>query len=130
VERPVEPGAHPRVTGQSLLMGDCASCHAAPAEGKSGEELYGVVCGMCHGASAEGAAHGPSLRSSDYLASRDDEELWEAIAYGTSNPGMPGFSELMGGPLSDRQIRSLVELLRGWGPLSAPKVEAHDRVQP
>jgi mono/diheme cytochrome c family protein len=73
---------------------------------------------MCHGSAGQGAEHGPSLRTPDYLASRDDEELSAAIAYGTSNPRMPGFAELMGGPLSEEQVRSLVELVRRWGPLS------------
>ena len=115
VEVPREPGSHPPTSGQSLLMGECASCHAAPAEGKTGAELYNAVCGMCHGAQAEGQL-APSLRNPSYLNARSDDELAEGIAYGTANPNMPGFSELMGGPLSEAQIRSLVELLRSWGP--------------
>jgi mono/diheme cytochrome c family protein len=112
-----EPGAHPPTGGQSLLMGDCASCHAEPAAGKTGEPLWSVVCAMCHGSEGQGGEHGPSLRTADYLSSRDDEALSVAIAYGTSNPRMPGFAELMGGPLSEEQVRSLVELVRRWGPL-------------
>lgn len=112
-----EPGAHPPTGGQSLLMGDCATCHAEPAAGKTAEPLWSAICAMCHGSEAQGADHGPSLRSPDYLSTRDDEELSIAIAYGTSNPRMPGFAELMGGPLSEEQVRSLVELVRRWGPL-------------
>lgn len=126
VEQPLEPGAHPRVTGQSLLMGECASCHAEPADGKTAEALYASVCAMCHGAQAEGGAHGPSLRTPDYLATRDDEELGVAISYGTSNPGMPGFSRTMGGPLTEEQVLSLVEVIRRWGPLSAAAPEPRD----
>jgi cytochrome c553 len=126
VERPLEPGAHPRTTGQSLLMGDCASCHAEPAADKRAEALYTAVCAMCHGEQAEGGEHGPSLRTPDYLATRDDQELGVAISYGTSNPGMPGFSRTMGGPLTDEQILSLVEVIRRWGPLSAPSPEPGD----
>lgn len=110
-----KPG-HPPWAGQSLLMGSCAGCHAAPAAGKSGEPLWAAVCAMCHGARAEGGV-GPGLRAPDYLAAHDDRALAEAIAYGTANPRMPGFSDAMGGPLSRGQIESLVRLLRAWGPL-------------
>lgn len=118
-ERP-SPG-HPPISGQSLLIGDCASCHAKPASGKSGGDLWNAVCSMCHGRQAEGG-RAPSLREASYLESRDDKTLADAIAYGTVNPKMPGFSVDMGGPLSREQIESLVKLLRSWGPIrsSAP----------
>jgi mono/diheme cytochrome c family protein len=112
------PGGHPRFTGQSLLMGSCAGCHATAGQGRSGKELYGAVCAMCHGAVAEGGK-APGLRDSAYLASHDDKALAEAIAYGTANPKMPGFSDLMGGPLDASQIASLVKLLRTWGPIAS-----------
>lgn len=119
VDRPPTPDGHPPITGQSLLMGSCASCHAAPAAGKRGEELWKAVCGMCHGAAAEGGL-APTLRAPDYLASKDDAALRTAIAYGTANPKMPGFSDQMGGPLRAEQIDSLVGLLRTWGPTATP----------
>lgn len=108
-------GGHPPILGQSLLMGDCAGCHAAPASGKSGRELWDGVCAMCHGPDARGA-RGPSLRARSFLETRTDEELTQGIAYGTANPRMPGFARLMGGPLDDAQVASLVSLLREWGP--------------
>lgn len=111
---PTVSGGHPRIGGQSLLMGECASCHAAPASGKTGAELYAAVCAMCHGPRAAGE-RAPSLRHPSYLDEREDRELAEGIAYGTTNPRMPGYSELMGGPLNDEQIDSLVRLLREWG---------------
>lgn len=128
--RPIEeesmPGGHPRFTGQSLLMGSCATCHAAPARGKSGEALYAAVCAMCHGPKALGG-RAPSLRARGYLAGHDDKSLGEAIAYGTANPKMPGFSDLMGGPLDAAQVASLVKLLRTWGPSDAPATPSPPR---
>lgn len=112
------PGGHPRFTGQSLLMGSCAGCHAAPAEGKTGAPLWDAVCSMCHGTTGNGAL-APGLRSKDYLVAHDDASLGQAIAYGTANPKMPGFSRLMGGPLDEAQIGSLLRLLRSWGPVPA-----------
>jgi len=126
VDLPALGDGHPAIGGQSLLMGDCGSCHAAPAAGKSGEELYRAVCAMCHGDTATGG-RAPSLRETSYLQTRGDGELAEAIAYGTANPSMPGFSSMMGGPLDDDQVESLVRLLRSWGPTtngSGP--DAHD----
>ena len=110
---------HPPITGQSMLVGTCGSCHARPAEGKTGEALYAAVCAMCHGDQARGAlAYG--LREPGYLGAHDDAALGEAIAYGTTNPRMPGFSKDMGGPLDSAQVSSLVDLLRRWGPLPSP----------
>lgn len=119
VDLPQAPGGHPPIAGQSMLMGSCGSCHAATAAGKTGEELWKAVCAMCHGPAAEGG-RAPSLRTADYLASKDDAALATAITYGTANPKMPGFSELMGGPLRADQIDSLVRLLRSWGPSVPP----------
>ena len=118
VETPAADGSHPSTAGRSLLSGECVSCHASPATGRTGADLYRAVCAMCHGPAAEGGAHGPSLRAPGYLSSHTDDELRTAIAYGTANPRMPGFSAVMGGPLDDAQVDSIVRLLRSWG--SAP----------
>ncbi len=115
VERNVRDGEHPPTAGQSLLIGSCSDCHAAPAAGRTGAELYAAVCAMCHGEMATGGL-APSLQNRDYLDSRTDEELHGYITYGSANPKMPGFSSMMGGPLSEPQIDSLVILLRSWGP--------------
>lgn len=112
------PGEHPPIAGQSMLVGECADCHATPAATRSGEPLYRAVCAMCHGPEGGGTL-APSIRDPDYLASHSDQELATAIAYGTANPKMPGFVDLMGGPLSTDQVDSLVRLMREWGPLSA-----------
>lgn len=114
---------HPRDTGQSLLMGSCARCHASPAAGRSGEALWGAICAMCHGATGNGAS-APGVRAKAFLAGCDDSALTHVITYGTANPKMPGFSELMGGPLDAEQIASLVTLLRRWGPNSADEPAA------
>lgn len=106
------PTGHPRVTGQSLLMGSCASCHAAPAAGKTGVPLWEAVCAMCHGKTGEGLGA--------FMVSHDNTALTQAITYGTADPKMPGFSTLMGGPLDDAQVASLAELLRRWTPAPSP----------
>ena len=112
-------GEHPRIAGQSMLIGECAACHAAPAAGKLGTDLYAAVCATCHGEDGAGV-HAPSIRDPSYLAGRTDEELQQAIAYGSANPRMPGFLDLMGGPLDTAQVDSLVTLMRSWDPGSDP----------
>jgi hypothetical protein len=104
----VLPNGHPRFAGQSLLMGACASCHAAPAQRKTGEALWDAVCAMCHGPTDE--------RLGTFARTHDDAALTLAIAYGTTNPKMPGFSGLMGGPLDEAQVASLVKFLRASPP--------------
>ncbi len=107
-EDEVLPNGHPRFAGQSLLMGSCASCHAIPEEGKTGAALWEAVCSMCHGPTDE--------RLGAYVRSHDDAALTQAITYGTANPKMPGFSSLMGGPLDEAQVASLVKFLRSPPP--------------
>ncbi len=119
VEVQRKEGEHPRVAGQSLLVGECATCHAAPAAGKHGAELYAAICASCHGDDGAGV-HAPSIREASYLAGRTDDDLNQAISYGSANPKMPGFLDLMGGPLDAAQVDSLVRLMRSWEPGSDP----------
>jgi mono/diheme cytochrome c family protein len=107
-DEPALPNGHPRYAGQSPLMGSCATCHAAPAQGKNGAALWEAVCAMCHGGTGE------SLGA--FVEAHDDPAVAQTIAYGTANPKMPGFSELMGGPLDAAQVASLVALLRARNP--------------
>jgi uncharacterized protein DUF1573/cbb3-type cytochrome c oxidase subunit III len=101
---------HPPTSGQNYLLGSCASCHAAPAAGKQGADLYAAVCAMCHGPAGEGGI-APSLR-----ASLRSGEAGATIALGTADPRMPGFSSDLAGPLDPEQIASLKRLLASWAP--------------
>lgn len=93
---------------QAVFKGDCARCHAAPAQGKTGAELYAAVCGICHDAQHR-AAMVPDLRKPTTARSM---EFWARnIAEGRPGSLMPGFSSSVGGPLSAAQIASLVEYL-------------------
>ena len=105
VEQERDESGHPPIKGQSMFYGQCAECHAAPASGRSGADLYAAVCSMCHGDRGQGGS-APDLRSP-----KDPETT---LLYGTPNPKMPGFSDMMGGPLTAEQVESLVELIRQW----------------
>jgi cytochrome c553 len=86
----------------------CARCHAAPAEGKTGEALFHAVCGVCH-ESPNRASMVADLRN---LKHPTDREYWKTwITGGKPNSLMPAWSKAQGGPLSNEQIESLADYL-------------------
>jgi cytochrome c5 len=91
---------------QAVFQNECALCHAVPAIGKQGQELFEAACGVCH--------IGPHRASMvpDLLVAREprDAAFWKKwISEGREGSLMPGFAESHGGPLSDSQIDSLVK---------------------
>jgi mono/diheme cytochrome c family protein len=100
---------------QRVFEGDCARCHAEPARGRVGAELYGAACAVCHDA-AHRADMVPSLASLSHAPAE-----WRAwIAGGREGTLMPAFAAEHGGPLSREQIDSLVEYLLSRTPAGAP----------
>lgn len=98
-------------TRKSIFSLECQSCHVDEGVGKMGRELYQADCAMCHGSLDEAdhvrALNGPRL-------AEDLAELRKMIAFGNERRAMPGFSTAAGGPLTDAQIDSLVDLFRKW----------------
>lgn len=93
---------------QAVFKGDCARCHAEPARGKLGKELFAAACGICHEAEHR-ATMVPDLRA---LKKPTDRDYWlQWIAHGKPGTLMPAFWDKAGGPLTDVQIYSLVEFL-------------------
>ena len=91
---------------QAVFSGDCASCHARPTKHKTGTALYATACAICHD-SPRRAEMVPPLRQ--FQLSKDQ---WrQVITHGKTNSLMPGFAKKHGGPLSEAQIKSLVEFL-------------------
>jgi cytochrome c5 len=91
---------------QAVFRGECASCHVAPTRAKLGGALFATACGICHT---------PANRASmvpDLAVAREprDAAYWSKwISEGKERTSMPGFAVEHGGPLSEEQIRSLVE---------------------
>lgn len=112
VEHGVE--ADSAVPLEEVLFGreECARCHADPAGSHVGLPLWEAVCSMCHGEVYEYARTLPP-------GARGGAELERWIAAGEADTGMPGFSEEVGGPLSDEQIESLVDLLATVDPAAS-----------
>lgn len=93
---------------QAIFKGDCASCHAEPAKGKLGGELYTAACGICHEAEHR-ASSVPDLKVAKQERTADYWRNW--ISGGKQGTMMPAFSVGLGGILTDEQIGSLVEHL-------------------
>lgn len=89
---------------QAVFSGDCARCHAAPARGLLGRELYDAACGICHDA-AHRASMVPDLRTLKQPTPREYWLPW--IAHGKPGTLMPGFGITAGGILSDTQMETL-----------------------
>jgi cytochrome c553 len=94
------------VDRQAVFKGDCAKCHATPAQGKKGSDLFAIACGVCHLANHR-AAMVPDL---SIVREPRDAEYWRKwIIEGKEGTLMPAFSQKNGGPLTDEQVDSLVE---------------------
>ena len=93
---------------QAILKGDCAKCHATPAAGKMGQDLYGAVCTICHEANPR-AAMIPDLHVA--RGPRDLAFWTKWISEGGPGTMMPGFAKNQGGPLDDDQVASLAMYL-------------------
>lgn len=90
---------------QAVFRGDCASCHATPAAGRQGAELYAAACGICHAAEPR-ASMVPDLGIA--RAPRDAAYWRQWINAGREQTLMPAFAAEHGGPLTPAQIESLV----------------------
>jgi mono/diheme cytochrome c family protein len=106
-----------KVDRQAVFKGDCAKCHAGPAQGKYGQQLFTAVCAVCHEADPR-ATMVPDLHN---LKDPTSEEFWRAwITSGKAGTLMPAFATSQGGPLNDMQIASLAAYLNFAIPPHAP----------
>jgi mono/diheme cytochrome c family protein len=90
---------------QAVFRGDCARCHAEPAAGKRGQELFFAVCTVCHLAPLRASMVPDLLEPKD---SRDAAYWRKWIGEGKDGTLMPAFAAAQGGPLTGEQIESLV----------------------
>src|SRR5271165_1716635 len=79
-----------------------------PEEVLDFHDLYAANCQGCHG---EKGGFGPAPHISDplYLKLASREAIRKVIAEGRRGTPMPVFSAALGGPLSDKQIDTLVD---------------------
>jgi mono/diheme cytochrome c family protein len=94
---------------RAIFKEDCAKCHATPAAGRRGAELYHAACAICHEAVPR-ASSVPDLRTAGEGRSAAYWHQW--IEEGRPGSVMPPFARKHGGILDEAQVRSLVEYLR------------------
>lgn len=92
----------------AVFRGDCASCHAKPAEGRMGAALYLSACGVCHD-SQHRASMVPDLRKLGHPTDREHWIKW--MTFGRHGSLMPAFAQSEGGILSEAQIDSVADYL-------------------
>lgn len=104
---------------QVVFRGDCARCHVEPGKDKYGAELYSASCAICHDTPLR-ATMVPDLRA---LNKPTDEGYWNIwIRFGKVASLMPGFGKEQNGPLTDKQVESLVKWLADGGLKKLPPV--------
>lgn len=91
---------------QAVFRGDCASCHAARIGTQTGGDLFQAACVVCH-VTAHRASMVPDLM---VATEHRDAAFWRKwIGEGREGSLMPAFAKKNGGPLTSRQIESLVD---------------------
>lgn len=93
---------------QVVFKGSCAACHALPAAGKTGKELFTAACAICHIAEHR-AEMVPDLSALPHPTNDAHWRTW--ITHGKEGSLMPAFAKSAGGILDTNQIESLVEYL-------------------
>ena len=93
---------------QAIFHGKCAACHSEPAQGKRGGALYLTACGICHE-----AEHRASMVPNLHLIALPKKEVDWMTLLSTGKPDtlMPGFAKRHGGPLTDDQLKSLIQYI-------------------
>ncbi len=100
--RPVAP---PQAAGAPA---DSKAAGAEPESIEEGKALYAKSCAACHGPDG-GSLPTARLNSAGYLESMGAEALARSTADGKG--GMPAYGAAKGGPLSDDQVKAIVDYL-------------------
>lgn len=87
----------------------------------NGADLYASSCSGCHGDFGEGAPNPGQpgdviapISTAEYLASRTDASIREAVAAGLPKFGMAAFEMSHGGPLQADEVDAIVAHVRAW----------------
>ncbi len=88
-----------------IFSGACRVCHLDRGSGRKGQDLFINDCMMCHNVSKSA----PPLA---HMRLKTREELEKAVREGVGKTSMPAWDARHGGPLSEEQIRGLVDYIR------------------
>jgi cytochrome c553 len=100
-------------TPTSTALPSAAPTEAVPVAGDvtKGATLYATYCAACHGDQGQGTALAEEpLNSAEFLESRSDDDLRQAIADGVPDTTMPSYSDR----LSTVDIADIIAFFRSW----------------
>lgn len=97
-----------------IFTGRCAACHVDKGKGKEGEDLFAADCGMCHGFRGTGIKGvAPSLVQGNYEDEAFCAAMLQVISFGSQqHRSMAGYLNTAGGPLTEKDINSLIAFLK------------------
>ncbi|MEI7843962.1 MAG: DUF1573 domain-containing protein [Gallionellaceae bacterium] len=112
----LEPPPHPKIgTIRNINTEDaCKTCHLESGVGQTGVFLYHRVCAQCHGKKGIGG-FGRAFNDAKWQKVADSQ-INKVIHQGLPEKGMPSFVEGVKPPLTEEQIASLIEYIRGLKP--------------
>jgi cbb3-type cytochrome c oxidase subunit III len=95
---------------------DAQTADADPTK-LDGQGLFHTYCAICHGPDGKGykADNAPSLVTSTFLQSADDDYLRRSISAGRPGTSMAPYSAKVGGPLDEAAIGRIIGWLRQTG---------------
>jgi len=109
---PIATAAGPLATLDPRLSAAVRPIAAAQAgDARLGLQFFQKSCIACHGEKGVGLT-APSLKTSTFVSGASDQQLFDTIAKGRLEKGMPAWSSASGGLLSDDQILALVAYVR------------------
>ncbi len=96
-----------------------------PATVAEGEALYDKYCKLCHGERGVGYAadNANALGNPEFLATASDPFLYTAIERGRPGTAMAAYSDELGGPLSQKAMRTIITYLRSLRAVDEVKVD-------
>jgi cytochrome c553 len=109
----LSPTKGPAPTPTSAALPTAVPTGIAPLAGDvtNGATVYATYCAACHGDQGQGTALAEEpLNSAEYLDSRSDDDLRQAIADGVPDTTMPSYSD----KLSTVDIADILAFFRSW----------------
>jgi len=88
-----------------IFSSACRGCHVDRGRGRKGFDLFINDCMMCH-ITAKSASPLAALRA------KNKEDVERAIRGGVGKTSMPGWDARHGGPLSEDEIRGLIDYIK------------------
>jgi cytochrome c oxidase cbb3-type subunit III len=105
----------------SLASGSAVVSPTVPAD-PVGKKQWLLYCALCHGAQGKGYAadNAPSMVTSTFLASADDDFLKNGIELGRPGTAMAPYGKAQGGPLTPQDTAAIISYIRLLGGNPAP----------